>query len=450
MSDNLFDNVKQYMDILKDKELIKILTDMSPAELRDLWNTLNTDESRRLFVLLPLEQKVELINELSPADQEILIKELSIENTKRIFDEMEPDDLVDIIQTVSSEARQAVWQSLSGEAKKETQFLLKFDEDDAAGLMTPRYAAVRSNLTIGQAMLLVRRDAKEVETVYYVYVVDQLKRIQGVVSLRDLLFTDDRERIETIMERNIISVREETDQEEVARTLEEHDLLALPVTDRYGRLLGIVTFDDIIDVIREEQTEDVYKMGAMDGSTQRYMDTSIWGLIRKRIPWLTILLLAGTITTNVLALYESLFLGAAFLIWFVPVITQTGGNSGTQSATLMIRGIATGEIHLRDFTKIIVKEFLVGLIMGIILAFVIFLRSVFLPPGVEWFQAAAIGIALSFVVLFSSLIGAAAPLIIHKMGFDPTVMAGPLMATVIDVAGLTIYFQTARLILNIG
>jgi magnesium transporter len=448
MSDNLFENVRQYMNILNNDELRKILSDMSPSELRDLWTSLNSDESRRIFVILPLESKVDLVNELSPPDQERLIKELTTVSTKRIFEEMEPDDLVDIMQTVSPEAREAVWSSLSDEAKRETQFLLRFDEDDAAGLMTPRYAAVRSNITIGQAIHLVRRDAGEVETVYYIYVVDQLKRLLGVVSLRDMLFTDDSERIENVMERNMISVREEMDQEEVARTLEEHDLIALPVVDRYGRLLGIVTFDDIIDVIREEQTEDVYKMGAMDGSTERYMDTSVWRLVRKRIPWLTILLLAGTITTNVLALYESLFIGAAFLIWFVPVITQTGGNSGTQSSTLMIRGIATGEIHFRDFGRILLKEFMVGLLMGLGLAAVIIIRSMFLPPGVEWFQALAIGISLSFVVLFSSLIGAAAPLLIHKLGFDPTVMAGPLMATVIDVAGLTIYFQTARLILN--
>ena len=228
-----------------------------------------------------------------------------------------------------------------------------------------------------------------------------------------------------------------------------NDLIALPVVDSFTRLLGIITFDDVIDVIREEQTEDVYKMGAMEGSADRYVDASIWRLIRKRIPWLVVLLLAGTLTTNVLKLFEPITLAATFLIWFVPVITQTGGNSGTQSSTLMIRGLAVGEIHFRDVGKVVLKELAVGFLMGAILGVVILLRGILLPPGIAILPAIAIGSSLVFVVLFSSLVGALAPLLIDRIGLDPTVMAGPLMATVIDVAGLTIYFQIARLILGV-
>ncbi|MFW5744134.1 MAG: magnesium transporter, partial [Spirochaetota bacterium] len=405
--------------------------------------------SVRAFLLLDLESKVDLISNLSEHDQEWLIGQLPIDNMRVVFDEMDPDDLVDVIQAVSPDARESLWNNLSAEARQETQFLLRFDEDDAAGLMTPRYLAVRPNITVGQTIAFMRRTGRDVETVYYVYVVDQLKRLVGVVSLRDLLFTDDTEPISSIVTTDVVSVRDEIDQEEAARILDANDLIALPVVDGFNRLLGIITFDDVIDVIREEQTEDVYKMGAMDGSTERYVDSTIWKLIRKRVPWLIILLLAGTITTNVLSWFEPLTLAATFLIWFVPVITQTGGNSGTQSSTLMIRGLATGEVHFRDIGRVLVKELAVGVLMGVILGLVILGRGLFLPPGIELLPAVAVGASLIFVVIFSSLVGAFAPLLIHRLGADPTVMAGPLMATIIDVAGLTIYFQIARLILGL-
>lgn len=445
----LVDNLRDYMSLLENHQLREVVQELPVPELVELWGDLDEAEQRRIFLLLRLQQKVQVVRDLSGADQESIIKSLSVENTRQLFQEMEPDDLVDIMQAATPEVRDSVWQSLDEAARREMQFLLRFDQDDAAGLMTPRYLAIRQSITVGQAISFIRSRGRDVETVYYIYVVDQLKRLVGVVSMKDLFFTDDTVRIETMMTTDTIFVREETDQEDTARILETHDLIALPVLDQYNRLLGIVTFDDIIDVIRQEQTEDVYKMGAMEGSADVYVDTSVFRLMRKRIPWLIILLLAGTITTNVLHFFEPVYIGAAFLVLFVPVITQTGGNSGTQSSTLMIRGIATGEVRLRDTWRILAKEVAVGMIMGVILGVVIFLRSAFLPPGVEVYQALAIGVSLVFVVVFSSLVGALAPLLIHKLGFDPTVMAGPLMATVIDLIGLTIYFNTARIMLGL-
>ena len=442
-------NLKEYLHLLDDKELRSAVGDIPVHDLLTIWEILEEEEKTRVFLLLDLERKVHLITELSKPDQERLILNLPMENTRALFYEVEPDDLVDIMQAATPEVRESVWNSLSDSAKQETKFLLRFDADDAAGLMTPRYLAIRSTLTVGQALAFIRSTGRDVETVYYIYVVDQLRRLMGVVSLKDLLFHDDSERIDAIMVRESVSVREDTDQEEVAKVLETYDLIALPVLDDYNRLLGIVTFDDVIDVIRNEQTEDVYKMGAMEGGLERYTESTIWQLIKKRIPWLVILLVAGTLTTNVINHFQSLIVAAAFLVWFVPVITQTGGNSGTQSSTLMIRGLATGEIHFRDIGEVVGKEILVGALMGILLGGVLWLRGVFLPPGIGELQALAVGASLVFVVLFSSVIGAVAPLVISRLGMDPTVMAGPLMATVIDVAGLTIYFQVARLILQL-
>ena len=388
------------------------------------------------------------LNALSNTEQEKLIESLSAQSINQILSEMDPDDLADFIQSVSPEVRKEAWNSLSEEAKKETLFLLRFDEDAAAGLMTPRYLAIRAGITVKQALGFVRKGALEVETVYYIYVLDEFQRLLGVVSLRELLTANDDEKINNIMQTNYIAVHEDTDQEEVAKTLETYDLIALPVVDSRNQMLGIVTFDDIIDVIREEHTEDTYKMGAMTGNIDRYLDSSIWGLVKKRVPWLIILLILGTFSTNVVDHYSEFITTFAFLFIFMPVITQTGGNSGSQASTLMIRGLATGEIHSRDAGKILFKEILVGILMGLITGTVIVARSYFLPPGVPISQSITIGVSLAFVVLFSTLVGTIAPLLINRLGLDPTVMSAPLMATVIDVAGLTIYFEIAKILLR--
>ncbi|MBR4436793.1 MAG: magnesium transporter [Spirochaetia bacterium] len=446
------ESIKEYLQMLNPAELKKNLKEISTQDLIENWDDLSEDEEKIIFRNLPLDMKIDLMDSLSAKDQEDIIRGLTdggISGIKQLLKEMEPDDLVDIIQSASPDVRKSVWENLSDDVKKEMIFLLKFDEDDAAGLMTPRYIAIKSNITVGQALKFIRgQHAKDVETLYIVYVVDQLKRLIGLVSLRDLLEHEDDEIIKDIMETDIISVHDDTDQEETAKIFITYGFLAVPVVDENNVLLGIVTYDDIIDVIREEQTEDVYKMGAMTGEIEPYLETSIWGMVKKRVPWLVILLFLGTITTNVLAHYESIVMGAAFLFIFMPVITQTGGNVSNQSSALMIRGLATGEIEGEDMWRILLKEMVIGLLMGLITGAAIFFRGVLFPPEITIFQGVAIAVSLCFVVVFSTVLGAFAPLLIHKMGFDPTVMSGPLLATFIDVCGLSIYFEITKIILQ--
>ena len=434
---------------LKVEELKTVLEEIPLADLLEEWDSFSDEEAIRIFIHLSPDTKVDLINELSNTKQETLLTLLSEQHVKQLMAEMEPDDVTDFLQEMSPEIRKSVWDNLSDELRKETLFLLRFDEDDAAGLMTPRYLAIRANISVHQALQFVRRNAEKVEAFYSVYVVDELQRLQGVMTLQELLAASDDVVVREIMDTQFVSVREDTDQEEAAQILETYDLTSLPVINSHNKLLGVITFDDIIDVIREEHTEDTYKMGAMTGEAGRYLDTSILGLVKKRVPWLVILLLLGTITTSVLDHYQTEFLGMSFLILFIPVITQTGGNSGNQSTTLMIRGLATGELHSRDTGEVVLKEIAIGVIMGIVTGLVIFFRSWLLPPGVEFYEAMVIGASLIFVVIFSTVVGALAPMIINKMGFDPTVMSGPLMATVIDVCGLTIYFEISKFLLKI-
>ncbi|MDY7029582.1 MAG: magnesium transporter, partial [Spirochaetota bacterium] len=412
---------RSYKEMMSQDELRSLFSEIPVGDLLNDWRALTEEEKTEVFLHLDPEKKLDLITELPYTEQEDIIKSLSAQGKKSLFQEMEPDDLVDIVQSVSHDVRRSVWDNLSDSAKREMLFLLRFDEDDAAGLMTPRYLALRSGIEVSQALAFVRSNVNKVEIPYNIYVLDDLQRLIGVVSIKDLLSAPDTSRISDIMERKVISVLDETDQEDVARTLEEHDLVSIPVVDRDNLLLGVITFDDVIDVIRDEQTEDVYKMGAMSGAVDSYMDTSIWGMVKKRVPWLIILLLLGTITTNVINHYEHIIIGAAFLFVFMPVITQTGGNSGSQSSTLMIRGLATGEIHFREIGIILLREILVGIMMGVITGAVIIVRSVFLPPGIAFFEGIVVGLSLVFVVFISNLIGTLAPLLIHRMGFDPTV-----------------------------
>ncbi len=443
------EHLREYKEMLDPVRIRELLEEVDIVELTEEWRVLSEEEETLVFLNLPLEKKIDLITELTDPQQERILHTLSEQNKKELFKEMEPDDLVDIVQSVNPDVRNAVWESLSDEVKKETLFLLRFDEDDAAGIMNPRYLAIRSSIKVSQALEFIRKNADEVELLYNIYVLDNLQRLIGIVSIQNILSANDDWKISDIMDERVISVREDTDQEEAAKILEANDLVSLPVVDQNNVLLGDITFDDVLDVIREEQTEDVYKMGAMSGEAESYMTTSIWGLVKKRVPWLIVLLLVGTITTNVLNHYEGVIISAAFLFIFMPVITQTGGNAGSQSSTLMIRGLATGEIQFREIGVIMVKELLVGIMMGIITGLVIILRSIILPPGLGLEQGLIVGTSLIFVVLISNMIGTLAPLLIHRMGYDPTVMSGPLMATVIDVAGLSIYFEIARFFLKI-
>ncbi len=429
------------------QNLHEVLQDYTIAALASGWYLLTEKDCLKVFLALNRDVRGELISELQPADQRKLVTALSEQATKDLLEVMDPDDLVDLIQTVTPEVRRDVLGHLSDEARREAEFLLRFDDDDAAGLMTTKYAAIRGDITVTQAMAFLRRAPEDLETIYYVYVVDGLQRLSGVVSLRDLLVAQDTLKIADIMQRNVVSVQDDTDQEETAKVLEDHDLIALPVTDRWNRLLGIVTFDDMIDVIRKEQSEDVYRMSAIGGEAKTYLESSIPHLIWRRLPWLVILLLAGTITTNVLAEYESMITRFAFLALFIPVITQTGGNSGTQSSTLIIRGLATGQLHFHLIGRALIKELATGLAIAVSTGMVIFFRSILLPPGVTVIEAFAVAVSLGAVVLFATLLGCLTPFIIDRFGGDPAVAAGPLMSTLIDVAGLTVYFEVTHLLL---
>lgn len=454
-------DLKQLLDMqeLFSSEDINHLIEKIPiSDFLDNWDLIPEDLKTKIFSCLDIEKKIDILINLSPSDLGDMLMKLSEADIKKILQEFEPDDLVDILQTVDLETRQTIWNGLSKEAKEETLFLLKFDEDDAAGLMNPRFIAIRSSVTVKQALSFVRKSCIDVEIIYYIYVIDYKKRLIGVVSIKDLLSNKDDVLISQIMATDVVSVKANTDQEEVAKTLETYDLVSLPVVDEENKLLGIVTFDDVIDVIREEQTEDLYKLQAIAGETQRYSDTSILKLFFKRIPWLIALLILGTATTWVMDFYTgatgetdiSQILFPAIIGIYVPIILGTGGNTGGQSATLIIRGLGMGDIHKRDVGNIFLKELIVGLLLAITIGIVIFIRCLVFPPTASFMQAFAITSSLMLVVVVANIVGAMAPIFCSLFKLDPAVMSTPFMTTIIDVCGLIIYFEITKLILGIS
>lgn len=411
------------------------------------------ENSYDYFLLPDEEEQKELLFTLDPEQQEFLLLQLTTHNKiQQALENIKPDDLVDLFQNIGIDIKHEIWGALTEETKKVTKFLLTFDPDDAAGIMTPQYVAAIPTATVAQTIKLIRDNIDEVETIYYIYIVDRIGKLQGVVSLRDLMRRKDNVTLEEFMIRDYYYVQQNTNQDETVRLLNEHDLLAIPVTDKYHRLLGIVTIDDAVEIIQEERHEDMLKMSAITselGKRKTYLHNSVFSLFQSRIPWLALLLIASTFTTNVINWFASFINSAAFLILFIPVITSTGGNTAVQSSTLIISGLAKAELSFKDILKIFFKELLVGLTLGLCLGLLVFGLGILLPPIITVMQGITLGISLASVVLFSSLIGILAPLIISKLGFDPTVIASPLIATAIDIIGLSIYFTLARMILKI-
>ena len=418
-----------------------IFIKQSPENIQHYFSVLDSDKQQTIIFNIEQEHLEVLLTQLIKANM-----------IQDFLDNIQPDDLADLFQTISEALKNKIWIALPDNTKQIIKFLLTFDADDAAGIMTPNYVAARSTATVEQTIQLIRSNIDDVETIYYIYVVDRMGKLQGVVSLRDLMRKKDTVCLEEFMISEYYYVHPETDQEETVQLLYEHDLLAIPVIDKFHRLLGIVTIDDAVEISKAEHKEDMLKMSAVTSDAikdKSYLHSSVFRLFQSRIPWLGLLLIASIFTTNVINFFSSFISSVAFLILFIPVITSTGGNTAVQSSALIISGLAKNELSFKDIFSILIKEFIVGLLLGLFLGLLIILLGVFIPPIISIEHGIALSVSLLSVVLFSAIIGILAPLIISKLGFDPTVIASPLIATGIDIIGLSIYFSVSKLILQI-
>ena len=371
-----------------------------------------------------------------------------------VLDEMEPDDAADVLGELTPERAATVIAQMEDEQKEDVSKLLEYDDDTAGGLMTPDVPFLRRQWTCQQAIDHLRQLHPDTESPYYLYVIDRYSKLIGVVGLRDLIIPDPNKTIEEIMRPNVISVPEGTDQEEVARLFKKYSLLAVPVVDNDGRLIGVIHQDDIVDVVEEEATEDLQKIGGSEALDEPYMVISFWRMIRKRAGWLVILFLSEMLTATAMGFFEVEIARAVVLALFVPLIISSGGNSGSQAATLVIRAMALGEVKLRDWWRVMRRELMSGLTLGAILGSIGFLRIAvwalaFNTYGPHW---ALIGltVALSLVgiVLWGTLTGSMLPILLRRLGLDPATSSAPFVATLVDVTGLIIYFSVAATVLK--
>ncbi|NMB35153.1 MAG: magnesium transporter [Firmicutes bacterium] len=416
---------------------------LHPSDLLDQIDELKDEQKRELFELLSDEEAALIIQEMGDFDRVSMLRLLTKHHASAILKEMAVDDATDLLGELSPEEIRELL-SLIEEEAEEIKDLLKYPEDTAGGIMTTDFIALPEDIPVEEAIIRLREVAPEAEIIYYVYVVDYRTRLSGVLSLRDLIAASDGTLLHEIMFRNIISVPAGMDQEEVARVVARYDLLAVPVIDEKNRLLGIITVDDILDVIEEEATEDFYRLaGAGEIEGVSILEAPVFDLARKRLPWLIICLLGGILSGNVVGAFSSTLQSVVILAAFIPVIMDMGGNVATQSSTVFVRGLATGEIRYVDAWRYLYREVKVGLVMGLINGVLIMIVA-YLWKGLP-VLGLVVGLAMFFTIAVAALIGTLVPIIFSYYNLDPALSAGPFVTTIKDVTGLLIYFYTASL-----
>jgi magnesium transporter len=432
-----------------------VLTDRFTVEqLRDAWPILSTEERLEGFQLLVPAQVEEFFPLLSSNDQVALISDLAPSDARRLMRLLAPDDATDVVQSFPKEDRGRVLEMLDAPTRHEVTALLAYAEDEAGGLMSPRFARVRPDMRVDEAVRYLRKQAGRVEAIHYVYVLAADQQLVGVVSLRELFQHPDDALVRDVMHTEVITVPADMDQEEVARLYVEMDLLAIPVVDAEGRVQGIVTFDDIADVVREEATEDIQKVGGSGVLPGPYLEVRARDMVRTRAGWLSILFLGELLTASVMGFFESEIARAVTLTLFLPLIISSGGNSGSQATTLVIRAMAIGEVRLRNWWRVFRREVLTGLGLGAILAALGLLRVVVgeamgSPYGEHYFLLGlTVSLSLVGVVLWGTTMGSMLPFVLRRLGFDPASASAPFVATLVDVTGLFIYFGLASVLLR--
>jgi len=441
------ERVSELISEKKLHELKTLLSDLLPFDITGLIEPLETGEKVILFRLLNKETAAEVFSLLERDDQEQLLTHFSTDKVKEIVEEMDPDDRAELFDELPERMIKKLMRLLSPEERTVVNRLLGYPEDSAGRLMTPEFIELKAHCTAEQAIQHIRDIGLDKETIYNSYVIDEKGILIGILSLKDLLLAPPKTIISDIMTTNFVSVQTTQDQEEAAGVLADYDLNAIPVVDLGEKLVGIITVDDILDVIHKEASEDVYKMAGMEAPEEPYFSTRFFVLGRKRALWLVVLLVMSYLSSIVLKHYSAILEIVIPLAFFIPMLTGTCGNTGMQSATLIIRGLATGEIMLKDFMRIFSREILMGGFLGIILGAFAFVRARFVD--VNPFIGIAVGIAVFISVIAANIIGTLLPLILKKLKIDPAISAGPFISTIIDVTSLIIYFRVAGMIFNI-
>jgi magnesium transporter len=430
------------------EQVRELLEEIHDEDLADLIADLPDDEAAELLARLPTEEAAPIFERLDDERQAAIVTELGPESTAQIAVEMSSDERADLIKELPEEVGGqvlATLEQIDPKAAEEVEQLAQWPEHSAGSLMTTEYLSVTPMMSVGEVIQLIRKKGAEAETIYYVYALSSGKRLEGVVSLRDLLLNDPNQKVAEVMTSNIIAVPPEMDQEEVAKRIAKYDLYGIPVIDVKSTLLGVITVDDVIDVLTQEQTEDVQKLAGVEPLEASYFQTTFWTFIQKRATWLVILFVEEFFTGSALRHYDNVIQAVAKLSYYVPLLISTGGNSGSQSASLIIRGLAVGEVKISDWWRIAGRELAQGLVLGLILAAVGIVRVTMWGDGPRF--AILVGATLVSIVIMGCVVGSMLPLALRRVGFDPATSSTPFIASLVDVLGIIIYFNIAQLVL---
>jgi magnesium transporter len=425
-----------------------LLEEIHDEDLADLVGMLEEQEAALVLRTLKPEEAAPIFERLDEDQQEALVEELGVEDAASIVSEMAADDRTDLIEALPDEVGDNLLETLEKvdpEAAAEVEELAQWAEDSAGGLMTTDYVSVPPHITVSESIERIRQVGDDAETVYYLYVVADDERLLGVVSLRDLLLASSAEKLSGVMTENIFAVSPETDQEEVARTMAKYDFYALPVIGPDRKLLGVITVDDVMDVLTQEQTEDMQRLAAVEPMEDGYFQTNFWTFIRKRAPWLAALFVSEFFTGTALRHYDSIIEAVAKLSYYVPLLISTGGNTGSQSSSLIIRSLAVGDVKPSDWRRVFVRELGQGLVLGALLATIGMVRVFMWGDGIAFVWT--IGITLMGIVVMGCTVGSMLPLGLRRIGLDPATSSTPFIATLIDVLGIVIYLNVAKLLL---
>ncbi|MBL8859789.1 MAG: magnesium transporter [Planctomycetes bacterium] len=436
---------------------------VAAADLRDAWPVLDAEARIEGFRYLTSSDAEEFFLELPAFDRATIVTGLPTAEQRWWIRALPPDDVADVIQEINEEDRSRVLSLLDDSSRREISALLAYSEDEAGGLMNPRYARLRPDMSVDEAISYLRRQTRErVESIYYAYVLDQQAHLLGVVSFRQLMMTRGDALVRDVMETDLIRVPEEMDQEALSALFAQHDFLSLPVVDANGCMKGIVTADDIVDVVREEATEDIQKIGGTAALEAPYLQVGMFDMLKKRGGWLVLLFVGEMATEGAMSHFGVAIEKAAILAFFIPLIISSGGNCGSQASTLVIRAIALGEVRLRDWWRVFARELAVGTSLGLLLGIVGFVRIMVWQNtfknaddptvgfyGEHWaLLGATVGFSVLGVALWGTLSGALLPFALKRFGLDPATASAPLVATMVDVTGLVIYFTTAAILLH--
>lgn len=441
------EEVKELLENKRFNELKQNLKEMKSADISAILDELDKESVIKVFRILSKEKAGMTFSYMESDMREKLIQDLTDAELKNVLDELFMDDTVDLIEEMPSNVVTRILRSVSKEDRKTINELLKYPEDSAGSIMTTEFIDLKEEMTIEEALERIRKIGTDSETIYTCYVLSANRILQGLINIKDIVLADKNKKIKDLMETSIISVTTTEDQEEVAKKFDKYDFYALPVVDNENRLVGIVTVDDAINVLQDEVAEDFEKMAAMQPNEDGYFETTVFKHAKNRILWLLILMLSSTVTGAIITNYQEAFAAVPLLVAFIPMIMGTGGNCGSQTSTLVIRGLATDEIYLKDVFKVLWKELRVSFIVGFILAVINGLRIFAQYQNMQ--MVITIGLTLMVTVSLSKMFGCLLPLLAKRFKLDPAIMAAPLITTLVDTFSILVYFKIAMIIMGI-